>query len=472
MTLPAPRPVPTRRRLARAVTSLTAVLSVAVLLPFVATAQEVDPSDPVPPTEPAPRPPLAKVSAYAVRIAPPLPEDIVSIYDSGALDADTRDRAFAAARQAGAQATVRDAASIGMTRVERGGATVQAAPAGYSFPMGTTVMAEDGIRALMGGAVVDRLGPETIVMGSLTASLRGAVSGDQILLVAGWGSQVRYTISVVDDTAIGGTELLMTPAAAARIGLDRDSSVVLWGFERAALDRALVDQGLISTRIRVRRSWDPPDPDDTLGMAQTKALLGEFSYRPGSNGSVAVSDEWRRTYVPDSRRLLNSSIAIRARCHTVIEPALRAAFAEVAAAGVGYTFNVSDANTAGGCYAPRFNRLSNNSSIGFLSRHTWAMAIDTNTRGSCQGCAPPDLDCRAVRIFRKHGFAWGGNFLTPDGMHFEWVGERRDLLPYPSRFCRNEGSPGSPLLDGEPLPVEETERATIFADSGLVSESD
>ena len=42
-----------------------------------------------------------------------------------------------------------------------------------------------------------------------------------------------------------------------------------------------------------------------------------------------------------------------------------------------------------------------------------------------------------MRIFRKHDFAWGGNFLTPDGMHFEWVGEPRDQLQYPSTYCPN-----------------------------------
>ena len=26
------------------------------------------------------------------------------------------------------------------------------------------------------------------------------------------------------------------------------------------------------------------------------------------------------------------------------------------------------------------------------------------------------MDHRVMRIFRKHGFAWGGNFLTDDGV--------------------------------------------------------
>ena len=125
------------------------------------------------------------------------------------------------------------------------------------------------------------------------------------------------------------------------------------------------------------------------------------------------------------------------------------------------------ANTAGGCHLARFNRLTPDSSLGFLSRHSWGMAIDTNTRGSCQGCAPPDFatrpgGCQAVQIFRKHGFAWGGNFLTPDGMHFEWVGERRDQLAYPSRFCPNVAT-GASALDNA-----EVGRSRLYADDGLI----
>jgi hypothetical protein len=154
-----------------------------------------------------------------------------------------------------------------------------------------------------------------------------------------------------------------------------------------------------------------------------------------------------------------------------VRVSLQAAMNEVIASGLEYTINYSNANSAGGCYYPRFNRLTPNSRLGFLSRHSWGQAIDTNTIGSCQGCAPPDMHCGTVRIFRKHGFAWGGNFLTPDGMHFEWVGEQRDHLPYPSRFCPN---PGSSALDdpsaddgSAPLSIEDTARATLFAHDGL-----
>jgi len=71
------------------------------------------------------------------------------------------------------------------------------------------------------------------------------------------------------------------------------------------------------------------------------------------------------------------------------------------------------------------------------------------------------MDCRAVQIFRKHGFAWGGNFLVPDGMHFEWVGERRDSLSYPSRFCRNTAP--APLA----LDAVEAGQSLLYADDGL-----
>ncbi|WP_154723472.1 M15 family metallopeptidase [Ilumatobacter coccineus] len=418
-----------------------------------------------------PFPALAVVEAQAVRVVPEQ-TDVVSVYNSGALTFSTESRAIAAAVQADADYAVSHAASMGMTLVSRRGTTVQAAPAGYAYPMGTTVLDPTAVEALMSETVAEVLTATDIVMSSLTASLRGAVAGDEVTLVSASGAPVVFTIAaVVSDAITGGTELLLSPEAADRVGLDRKSSVIMWNFpDRATIDRSLADNALVSNSIRIRRGWDPADPDSTLGMAAAKSLLGEFAYRVNADGSVSIDSAWTSENLPSGRRLLDSNVQIIARCHNLIEPALRAALAEVAANGLSYTINVYDANRAGGCYNPRFNRLAVNSSIGFLSRHTWAMAIDTNTIGSCQGCAPPDLDCRTVRIFRKHGFAWGGNFLTPDGMHFEFVGERRDQLPYPSRFCENIVADNAFTDPDAPLPVEATERATLFADAGLVAE--
>lgn len=417
----------------------------------------------------------AAVTEFAVRLSPPI-EDLVTVYDSGSLEASTEARAVAAALQARADSTVIGSASIAMQRIRRGASSVQDAPAYMSIPMGTTVIDADVVGVLMGHEVSAVLSSTSIVMSTRTASLRGAQAGDVVTLRSAFGSEVDFTIgAIIADEVTGGTELLITPEAAQRISLNRKSRVVMWGFKsRADIDAALADQGLVSTSIRIRRSWDPFDPDSTLGMARSKELLGEFGYRVASSGAVTQEAAWQAANLPPGRRLLNNSIRIVARCHLVVEPALQAALAEAAAAGVGGVFDVGDANLAGGCHNPRFNRLSQSSMIGFLSRHSWAMAIDINTRGSCQGCAPPDFatdpgGCKAVRIFRKHGFAWGGNFLTPDGMHFEYVGEPRDVFPYPSRYCPNVVD--NLLLDADVEPsIERTQRATIFADAGLVAE--
>jgi hypothetical protein len=400
--------------------------------------------------------------------------DLVSVYNVGELTPATATRAIQAAKDAGGTAVTGRSASVGMIRLRRGSATVQQPASGFAYPMGTTVLPQTVVGPTMGTNVSAQLGPSRVVMGALTASLRGARAGDVMTLVGATGNHVSYTIgAVVADAVIGGTEVLMSPEAADRIGLVAPSRIVIWDFDsRAAINTQLSRQGLVDTSIRIRRSWDARDPDLTLGMAETKQALGEFSYRVNGDGSVTQEAAWR------SANITYGSIGqlrLQSGCHRRVRPALQAAMNELIAAGLEHTINYYDANRAGGCYYPRFNRLTPDSRLGSLSRHSWGQAVDTNTVGSCQGCAPPDMNCATVRIFRKHGFAWGGNFLRPDGMHFEWVGERRDQLPYPSRYCRN---PGSSALEADadagepaqPVPIEQTERAALFAHDGMEAE--
>ena len=220
--------------------------------------------------------------------------------------------------------------------------------------------------------------------------------------------------------------------------------------------------------MRIRRSWDAFDPDSTIGMAQTKLLLGEFAYQVRPNGvEINVTGDWEAAHMPPDREVLLDAIPIRARCNNTIRGDLQAALAEVDAAGLAGAIDVVNANTYGGCYYPRFNRVSGQ--LGFLSRHSWGQALDTNTVSNAEGRVP-QMNCDVVRIFRKHNFAWGGNFLTSDGMHFEWVGTRRDQYDFPSKYCPNlppvtttEKAPGARTSTAD-LPAG---RATVFADDGF-----
>ena len=411
----------------------------------------------------------AGASAQAVSIVTPL--DVVSVGQISSLTADVWARAGAAADAAHAAWAAGRSASVPMQSVRRGDAFVQLAPGGYHIPMSTTVLPASAVGALMGRSIAAPLAAGQVVMGSTTARLRGAQAGDIVDLVSAGGAVFSYQIGLIaDDAIVGGTELLLSEPQADQLGVDIVSRIVIWGFSsRANLESQLAARGLTNSQgIRIRHSWDLANPDSTLGLAQTKELLGEFAYSVNSSGGVSVTTDWAARFIPPTRQLFQS-IGIRAQCNVVVRDDLQAALTEIAAAGLAGQIDVANANTYGGCYYPRFNRVTG--TMGFLSRHSWGMALDTNTVSNAQG-ARPQMNCDVVRIFRKHNFAWGGNFVLADGMHFEWVGERRDLLAYPSTYCPNIGSAlGTESVSGgrQPL-VTVTERATLFANDGWGAE--
>ena len=80
--------------------------------------------------------------------------------------------------------------------------------------------------------------------------------------------------------------------------------------------------------------------------------------------------------------------------------------------------NASDSRINGGCFVPRLIR---GPSGGFLSRHSFGIAIDVNPSTNPFG-GTPTMDARIVEILAGHGFSWGGTWTRPDGMHFEWTG--------------------------------------------------
>lgn len=378
----------------------------------------------------------ATVNEPADRIELPA-ADLAVVFDTGDVDAAVVEAADRVARRIGAQATRSRSGSLGMRRIVRDGSFLHGPPSGWLIPMVYISLPRGSLGRVMGADVAAVVGRDAVVMNEVTAELTGAAVGDVIEMQAADGSMLPLTIAGIRPyEQIGWAELVFTFDVAERLGATADTRSVIYGIDdRGEFDRAVADVGL-DTRpnTKVNRSWDPPDPDDTLSTARTKVALGEPWYRFGSDGSVIMHPDWRASNLTDGRVLLHPDIPVRARCHVEVIDDLRAAFADIAAAGLGSQIDVGNANTVGGCYVPRFSRVSGQ--IGFLSRHTYGMALDTNTDTNCAGCVPR-MHCDVVRILRRHGFAWGGNFRRPDGMHFEWVGERRDQIEFPSRYCPN-----------------------------------
>ena len=378
-------------------------------------------------------------ASVQARRAPVQFGDVAVVYRLGGLDTVTSERAAQIATAAGGWATDGRTGTLHVRRVARAGNTLHAPPDGYTFPMVYAAFTPETAGWLLGfevaAAAAEATHPAGVVLNAATAALVGAEQGDTIEVETRLGTLATLTVTaVVPEAWLGGTELVLTTPLADRLGETRSTRSIIWGFtDRARLDAAVTASGIERRAdTEVARSWDPPDPDSVLNTLDIKRQLGTPWYQvtDGGNG-VTMHPAWRAANLPATRELLNEQIPIRARCHLRIVADLRAALAAVAAAGLGGAIDVDNANTYGGCYTPRFARESWN-----LSRHSYGLALDTNTAENCAGCAPP-MNCDVVRIFRRHNFAWGGNFNRPDGMHFEWVGERRDQRDYPSTYCPN-----------------------------------
>jgi len=94
--------------------------------------------------------------------------------------------------------------------------------------------------------------------------------------------------------------------------------------------------------------------------------------------------------------------------HRVMLPQLRAALLEVQARGLASKIYHYD-----GCYVPRF--IANTTT---LSNHSFGLALDLNVPGNGRGTVG-EMNRAVVAIFKKWGFAWGGDWRYTDPMHFE-----------------------------------------------------
>ena len=330
--------------------------------------------------------------------------------------------------------------TISLTAQTRAGKDVFRLGEGWRIPMATMVASSMYVRATGGDAMEEVVASGQVLMGETAAKVRGAQVGDVLILRDRKFWMHPFTVgAIVADEFVNSGDLFMSISAAASLGEIPVSRVAVTDIvSPASVLSGLRKKGItIGTKYRLRTSWDRNNPDGTLGTATVKKLLGEFSYRPTVGSSILVAGSWTSRNIAWKMRY--ADIKLGNNCHRVVVDAIQGALTEIKKSGLSRFVNTQNSNRYGGCFVGRYNRLAGN--FGAPSRHAWGMAIDINTDTNPQG-GVPQMNCAVVRIFRKWGFAWGGNFWPADGMHFEYVGERRDQMGYPSRYCPNR----APLL--------------------------
>jgi hypothetical protein len=136
--------------------------------------------------------------------------------------------------------------------------------------------------------------------------------------------------------------------------------------------------------------------------------VGSFTFVPLENGTVTVDPAW----VAANIRTEDVPILGTVTCHRVMLAQLRSALQEVVERGLAGTI---DPDQYGGCFHPRY--IGHDPAKG-LSLHSWGIAVDLNVPGNLRG-TPGELDREVVGIFKRWGFAWGGDWSYTDPMHFE-----------------------------------------------------
>jgi hypothetical protein len=225
---------------------------------------------------------------------------------------------------------------------------------------------------------------------------------------------VRIAGTVADDTSNGYEGLMRGPAPAS---WQRVDSFVLVHLKRPSARRSVerTIRSLLAPQqvMRVRAQGETPFlryGDAVLPQMLIKNVFGEFAAQPLPTGAIRIQPGWVKRNIKRARVPILGQV----ECHKSLFPQLRGAIREVIADGLTYAINPDD---FGGCYSPRF---IDSDPGGRLSHHSWGIAVDINVAENAFN-SKPDQDERLVRVMEEAGFTWGGRWLAPDGMHFEWV---------------------------------------------------
>jgi hypothetical protein len=296
-------------------------------------------------------------------------------------------------------------------------AAAQQPPAGFQVPIEVlAVVPEDYARFVPASerGRFEGLADGGALLGASGASLRGIESEGTL----GFSKSAIPVEGVVPDNLIASHEVVMSLETAAGLGVS-DLKYILIELERGTsqqeAEQALRSKLPAGSRLGMRAPGESEvfRPGGTiLAQVEIKKKFGEFSGKPGSGRSITVDPEW----IDKNTTNVNFPLLGSARCHNKVIPQIRGAFQEVIDQNLSALVRKSD---FGGCFAPRFLNSDPNSGI---SHHAWGIAFDFNVSRNPYG-VQPTMDPRLVELLEEWGLTWGGRWVVPDGMHFEYLSE-------------------------------------------------
>ena len=263
------------------------------------------------------------------------------------------------------------------------------------------------------GPIVAALNQGEAVLGQRSADLRRIGPGGTMTFAGGQSVTVGY---VAPDEVVGWSEMVVSRDVGTQLGISDDRYLLAQmsghlsdqAFE-TDLDTLLPSGTLLRVAapgetqyVRVASGVDPP--------IVMKEVFGEFAAAPHADdpAQLTMDPAWSSAHI-ETRTV---PLLGRVTCNKALFPMLIAALNDVESAGLG-----SLIHTNSGCYNPRTVARSPTAPP---SQHAYGAAIDINAPENPYG-STPTMDHRVVQIFEEHGFVWGGNFLIPDGMHFEYL---------------------------------------------------
>jgi hypothetical protein len=249
------------------------------------------------------------------------------------------------------------------------------------------------------------------VLGASSAELRRLGPGGTLT----FDGRTVTVGAVAPDGLVGWSEVLVNREVGARLGIEHDRYLMVLGEDltQRGFERAVRDSLPVDTPLRIEAPGDTPYVRVASGVnppVVMKTVFGEFAAAPRADDPafLTMDPAWYDAYI------VTRSVPIlgEVTCHRALMHPLRAALQELVDRDLDDLISIYS-----GCYAARTVARSDTAPP---SQHAYGAAIDIDAPTNGYGDTTPAMDTRVVAVFESHGFLWGGDFLIPDGMHFEY----------------------------------------------------